>query len=189
MTSEETPQGWIILDVPQKSEEWAKAFRAERDQLYGNIFGEEETDERWVGDLGELVFKSWLNHHQVKDYEWIKEGAAGAPDFKLVSGVRIGVKTVKRQVPMKTFYTAQITARHTEEPIEQFFFMSYEIPKRKMWLLGGIDKQGFLDGAVYHPAGSQVHANYKVRTKHAIWNIDVQKLVPPHEWLLRLTQP
>lgn len=33
--------------------EWAKNVRAERDTKYGNIFHEESTDLRWVGELGE----------------------------------------------------------------------------------------------------------------------------------------
>jgi hypothetical protein len=183
MTSEEYPQGWIAVNITEANENWAKAMRAERDQQYGNIYQEATTDERWVGDLGELVFDKWLKHHQVEGFEWILEGAAGAPDFKLASGIRVGVKTVKRKVPPREGYTAQITARHTEEPIEQFFFMSYEIAKRRMWLLGGIDKQSFLDGAIYYPAGSKVHADYTIRAGHEIYNIDIGKLVPPKEWL------
>jgi len=183
MTSEETPQKWIVVDVSEANENWAKNFRAERDKLYGNIYQEEATDERWVGDLGELVFKNWLKHHQVQGYVWIQEGAAGAPDFQLASGIRIGVKTVKRKVPPKKGYTAQITARHTEEPIEQYFFMTYEIEQKRMWLLGGIDKESFLKGAIYYPAGSQVHAHYTVRAGHEIYNIDIAKLTPPREWL------
>lgn len=186
MTSEEYPQGWIAVDITEANEKWAKAMRAERDQLYGNIYQETATDERWVGDLGELVFDKWLKHNQVEDFEWILEGAAGSPDFKLASGIRIGVKTVKRKVSPREGYTAQITARHTQEPIEQFFFMTYEIAKRRMWLLGGIDKQGFLGGAIYYPAGSQVHANYTIRSGHEIYNIDIGLLIPPRKWLFNL---
>ena len=186
MTAEEYPQGWIVVDISEANERWAKAKRAERDQQYGNLYQEAITDERWVGDLGELVFDKWLKHHRVERYNWILEGAAGAPDFQLASGIRIGVKTVKRQVSPRKGYTAQITARHTKEPIEHFFFMTYEIAKRRMWLLGGIDKQGFLDKAIYYPAGSQVHANYTIREGHEIYNIDIGELVRPHEWLSRL---
>lgn len=188
MTSKEYPQGWIAVDISEANERWAKAKRIERDQLYGNIYQETATDERWVGDLGELVFDKWLKHNRVEGYAWILDEAAGAPDFQFASGIRIGVKTVKRKVPPREGYTAQITARHTEEPIEQFFFMTYEIAQRCMWLLGGIDKQGFLDGARHYSAGSQVHANYTIREGHEIYNIDIGKLVPPREWLRRLMQ-
>lgn len=177
------PQGWLSIDLSEANENWARHVRERRDQQYGNIFQEEEGDERWTGDLGELVFDRWLKHNGVGDYRWIQEGAAGAPDFVFGSGLRVGVKTVKRQVPPRTGYTAQITASHTREPIEQFFFMTYEIEKRRMWLLGGIDKPTFLKEANYYPAGAKVHAKYTIRPGHEIHNIEIDKLTRPQEWL------
>lgn len=187
MASEKTVEGWIRVSISASHEEWAKRNRAERDRLYGNIYRETASDERWVGDLGERAFDSWLKHHKVEGYRWILDGAAGAPDFQLPSGERIGVKTVKRRVPPRKGYTAQITARHAEEPIDHFFFMTYEIFSSRMWLLGGIDRKAFLDNADYYPAGSQVHENYTVREGHEIYNIDISRLSPPEEWLSRLT--
>jgi hypothetical protein len=188
MMSKEHPQGWISVDISEGNERWARVKRAERDRLYGNVYREAITDERWVGDLGELAFDRWLKHNGVTGYRWIWEEAAGAPDFQLASGTCIGVKTVKRKVPPRDGYTAQITARHTEEPIDQFFFMTYEITKRQMWLLGGIEKRNFLDAATYYPAGAQVHANYTIREGHEIYNVDIGKLMPPHAWLRTLAE-
>ena len=181
--SELHPEGWISVPVSVHFENKAKYIRADRDRQYGNIFTETATDERWVGDLGEIVFNSWFNHHNIQGFQWILDGTAGAPDFVTALGIRIGVKTVKRAVPPRSEYTAQITAQHAHEPIEQFFFMSYEISKRKMWLLGGIDKQSFLNQAVYYKAGDKVHANYTIRAGHEIYNIDIPKLVRPNDWL------
>lgn len=183
MTTIVHPQGWLSIDLSEANENWARHVRAQRDQQYGNIFQEEAGDERWTGDLGELVFDRWLKHRGVAEYQWIQEGAAGAPDFVFASGLRVGVKTVKRKVPPRIDYTAQITAKHTEEPIEQFFFMTYEIAKRRMWLLGGIDKPTFLQEAVFYPAGAMVHANYTIRPGHEIYNIEIGKLVPPEAWV------
>lgn len=56
--------------------------------------------------------------------EWVVDDAAGRPDVVTALNIRIGVKTVKRQVPPREGYTAQITARHAEEPIDQYFFMT-----------------------------------------------------------------
>ncbi|WP_018414921.1 hypothetical protein [Teredinibacter turnerae] len=53
--------GSIVLDVDEAHEQQTREFRAKRDRLYGNIYSERETDERWIGDLGEFAFKSWLN--------------------------------------------------------------------------------------------------------------------------------
>ncbi|GFZ62218.1 hypothetical protein PSE10A_47290 [Pseudomonas amygdali pv. eriobotryae] len=177
------PQGWISLSIAPEHEERAKQIRAGRDRQYGNIYTEAATDERWVGDLGEMVFNSWLKHEGIRDFEWVLDDAAGKPDFVTALNIHIGVKTVKRKVPPRKDYTAQITARHTEEPIHQFFFMSYEIEKRRMWLLGGINREQFLRDARYYGAGDRVHANYQIRQGHEIYNIEISKLVPPTEWI------
>jgi hypothetical protein len=181
--SVEHPEGWLSIDLKEGAEEWAKRFREERDKQYGNIFSEEETDRRWTGDLGERVFDRWLKHQRVHGYQWIQQGAAGAPDFILPNGTRVGVKTVKRKVPPEPKFTAQITAKHAHEPTEQFFFMSYEFRIRRMWMLGGIDKPTFLEQAIYYPAGAQVHPNYTIREGHEIYNIDIDKLIAPMAWL------
>ena len=97
----------------------------------------------------------------------------------MASGLRIGVKTVKRKVAVREDFTAQITARHAQEPIDQFFFMSYEFRRRRMWLLGGIDRDSFLRQARYHRAGEWVHGNYQVRPGHEIYNIGIDRLVVP----------
>ncbi|MEW5288281.1 hypothetical protein ABW286_03645 [Erwinia papayae] len=177
------PQGWISLLIAPEHEERARRMRAERDRQYGNIYTEATTDERWVGDLGEMVFNSWFKHEGIQDFEWVLDDAAGKPDFVTALNVRVGVKTVKRKVPPREDYTAQITARHAEEPIDQFFFMTYELAKRRMWLLGGISREIFLQQARYYGAGESVHANYKIRPGHEIYNIEIAKLISPKTWI------
>ncbi|GFE98132.1 MULTISPECIES: hypothetical protein [Acetobacteraceae] len=177
------PQGWISLLIAPEYEERAKRMRAERDRQYGNIYAEEATDERWVGDLGEMVFNSWLKHEGVQGFQWVLDDAAGQPDFVTALNIRIGVKTVKRKVPPREDYTAQITARHAREPIDQFFFMTYEIAHRRMWLLGGLERERFLQEARYYQAGEWVHPKYQVRQGHEIYNIEISKLVAPHLWI------
>jgi len=54
------PQGWISLSIAPEHEARAKQIRTERDRQYGNIYTEATTDERWVGDLGEMAFNSWF---------------------------------------------------------------------------------------------------------------------------------
>lgn len=48
--------------IAPKHEERAKQVRAKRDRQYGTIYTEAATDERWVGDLGEMVFNTWFKH-------------------------------------------------------------------------------------------------------------------------------
>ena len=187
MNSEVHPEGWIALTITPEHEEQAKLVRAERDRRYPNIFHEEDTDKRWVGELGEWAFNSWLNHERIEGFDWIRDNAAGKPDFTLAGGVRVGVKTVKRKAQPRSWYTAQITARHIDEPVEQYFFLSYDFIKRVMWFLGGIEHARFKAGARYHAAGEQPHDNYTVREGHEIYNIEIDRLVKPREWLNSVT--
>jgi len=177
------PEGWISLFIAPKFEDRAKQIRATRDLQYGNIFAETATDMRWVGDLGEIVFDSWFKHEGIRGLVWVEGNAAGQPDFVTEQNVRIGVKTVKRQGRPYAGYTAQVTARHGEEPVEQFFFMTYEISQSRMWLLGGIDRERFLKDSRYYGPGEWVHEKYQVRPDQEIRNIGIDQLLPPKEWL------
>lgn len=175
--------GWISVPIDEKYERLAKQLRAERDKRYRNIFTEVKGDERWVGELGEKVFNSWLKHKEITNYNWILARPVGRPDFVLANGIRIGVKTVKRQDSPQKNYTAQITSRHRDEPADHFFFMSYDIKHHVMWLLGGIDKTSFLEKAHVRNEGELVHANYRVRRGHQIRNIEITKLLKSEDWL------
>ncbi|WP_202593428.1 hypothetical protein [Tolumonas lignilytica] len=185
MSSEINPLGWIILDVPVSAENKAIRLRKSRDEQYGNIYTEEKTDKRWVGDLGEFVFKSFLTSRGIskKDYEWVLYDAAGKADFIMMDSSKLDVKTVKRKWPVQPNYTAQITAQHINEDVQHYFFMSYQINARKMTLLGGISKSEFKKHAVYYREGDEVHSDYIIRKGHEIYNIDVTKLTPPDQWL------
>lgn len=65
--------------------------------------------------------------------------------------------------------------------------MTYEITNRCMWLLGGLERERFLDEARYYHVGEWVHPNYQIRQGHEIYNIEISKLVAPHAWLQSLS--
>lgn len=165
----------------------AKKIRSKRDKRYGNIFKEEATDARWVGEVGEISLNAWLKTQLTIPVLWITDDAAGKPDFR-VGNVTVGAKTVKRQVPPRAGYTAQITAKHAEEPVDHFFFMSYCYPTQTIYLCGGISKSRFMNEAQYYGAGDQVHKNYTIREGHEIYNIDLGNLVPPKVWVKALVE-
>ncbi|MFI6868968.1 hypothetical protein [Nocardia sp. NPDC050406] len=176
---------FIIGDVPEEFINEAIRIREERDGLYGNIFTEKCSDLRWVGEIGEICLNKWLRLNTSLPVEWILEEAAGKADF-IVGGSSIGMKTVKRGGPVKAGYTAQITAKHATEPVDHFFFASYEVPRKRLWLLGGIAKSNFMQGATYYGAGDEVHKHYIVREGHEIYNIEIEKLIPPRLWVSSL---
>jgi hypothetical protein len=178
-------QKWVQIAVPLAWEEKAQHIRKERDTLYGNIFIEEDSDLRWVGDLGEICFNDWLKNNGFAGFQWHLDNAAGKPDFT-VGTTRIDVKTVKRKVAPRPEYTAQITARHKDHPIDELFFLSYEFQQKKLWLLGGISMAAFLEQATYYGEWDKVHDNYIIRQGHEIHNAPISILTAPDEWLERL---
>ena len=180
---------YVLASVTSAQIDAAHNMRRERDAAYGNVFNVAASDERWVGDLGEIVVDSWLTARRGHGYQWLVTDAAGKPDFVLPPATRVGVKTVKRQGGMQPDYTAQITAKHAHEPIDHYCFLSYELPKQRMWLLGGIAKAAFLAGARLYKAGEQVHPKYVIRPGHEIYNIGVLKLIPPDAWLAEAWPP
>jgi hypothetical protein len=181
------PDGCIAVTIDPKFERVAKQIRAIRDEKYGNIFQETAEDERWVGDLGEIALNSWLKHEGVTGFTWNRDDPIGNPDFLTDLGVSLDVKTVKRKGEPRMNYTAGITARHLEEKVDHFFFLSYELSARRMWFLGGIDRDTFRKFARYYGPGEKPHPDYTIREGHEIYNIELSRLVRPRDWLLRVT--
>ncbi len=180
------PNGWLSVPVPLHFEQIAQEIRRERDARFGNIFQVESTDQRWTGDLGEMVFKSWLRHNGVEGFQWITDEVSGQPDFILPRGERIDIKTVKRKGAPQPHYTAGMTTKHMLEPLDGFFFMTYELAAKRMWLLGGISREAFAARSRHYKAGESVHENYIIRPGHEINNIAMSALETPKQWLRSL---
>jgi len=176
---------FLNFDITRNLEKQAEKIRKSRDEKYGNIYLELESDLRWVGDLVEICFNSWLKKSNILNYQWHLDNAAGKPDFT-INNRRIDVKTVKRKVPPLLNYTAQITAKHKDYPIDDLFFCSYEFQIKRMWFLGGITKKEFLDKSTYYKAGDKVHSNYTIRQGHEIYNAEIKILNEPDEWIKQL---
>jgi hypothetical protein len=196
--SEWTRAGWLVFEIPESWEAEAREWRNRRDIQFSDrdVYDRADTDERWVGELGEMVFDWWLRSEGITDAEWIKDNPSGEPDF-IVAGWRIGVKTVKRQVSFKKEYCGQISERHmTAEPSDAYFFMSYQMtcwnprtrqgdPCRLMWLVGGCSAARFRRHAVLTrgPATDPCNPNYSIREGHAVYNCRENFFTPPREFL------
>jgi hypothetical protein len=185
MQFEQGQSNWLFAIIPASWEGEAMAIRKQRDEKHPNIFLEENTDLRWVGDLGEIVFVAWLQAVGIANYQWHQFKATGEPDFT-IKDIRIDIKTVKRKVPPRPDYTAQITARHIHHPIDELFFMTYEFDKKKMWLLGGAKMSEFIKFAQYYSEGEFVHPKYQIRKGHEIYNASIDKLKRPRDWIKML---
>ncbi len=189
--------GWLLYEVPGSWVERAQQWRADRDAQFRDrdVYEREDSDERWVGELGEMVFDWWLGQQGVQGHQWIKNKPAGRPDFHIQSA-RIGVKTVKRRGQFYTGYCGQVSERHLHEPSDAFFFLSYQWCAknretkqwdecRRIWLIGGCSRAKFERHAhrTEGPATDPCNPEYKVRAGHTIYNAYEEHFVPPREWL------
>lgn len=176
-------QDIVTFDVSDEMIEQAHAMRAKRDEIYGNIYEDRDTDERWVGDLGEIVINHALTLCREHETIWHNGlRAAGNEDFTFCH-LPLEVKTVKRKVPLRPHYTAQITARHIESPSDWLVFLSYEYPVKKMHIKGVMHKERFKEIAQYCPAGYEVHPHYTIREGHEIYLVRIMDMMPFRQFL------
>jgi len=177
-----TDEGWLEFFVNDYMISEAKEINRKGDEFYKtNLYTEFSTDWRWVGFLGELVFDLMCYQLEVPRI-WLKEKGAGKTDFTILD-YSIGIKTVKRSVPMKLSYAAQISKRHATEPSTDYFFCCYEMETKRMIMLGGINRESYLSQADFFGEGEYVHQNYQIRKNHSIYNLEVSKLIRPVDWL------
>lgn len=160
----------------------AKKIREERDSKYGNIYEEKETDMRFVGEIGEIIVNNALNMVSKEFTEWHTGDVIGKPDFTFC-GRTLDVKTVKRQVPIKPWYKAQITGKHANTPMDDILFTCYEVPKKELHILGVMEKQEFLKKAQYFGEGEFVHPNYQIRKGHEIYAVMISQMTPIRDYL------
>jgi len=173
----------VTFDVSDEMIVEAKKIRAKRDEIYGNIYQDRDTDERWVGDLGEIVINHALMLCREYDTIWHNElQAAGNEDFTFCH-LPLEVKTVKRKVPLRPHYKAQITARHIDSPADWLVFLSYEYPVKKMHVKGVMHKDAFKEKAEYYGAGDQVHSAYTIREGHEIYAVGIRDMMPFRKFL------
>lgn len=188
--------GWLLYEVPEAWVEEARRWRASRDVEFNDndVYARAETDERWVGELGEMVFDWWLRSEGVTDFRWIREEPAGKPDFRIRSA-RVSVKTVKRRGGFYRGYCGQVSAKHVHEPVDAYFFLSYQWCRRnrvreweecrRIWLVGGCSREKYRRHAhrTDGPAVDPCNPEYRVRIGHSIYNADERHFAPPREWL------
>ncbi|WP_018234188.1 hypothetical protein [Thioalkalivibrio thiocyanodenitrificans] len=137
---------------------------------------------RHLGELAEICLVRHIESLGLEVEHLDEDTAAGKPDL-LIEGYPVGVKAVKRKGPILSHYSMQITKAHAHEPVDSFFFCSYEYPLNRLWLVGGISRLRFMREAVFVGEGEAVHSAYRIRPGHSIYNINVMQLIPPRAFL------
>lgn len=167
----------ITLDVSDEVIAQAQRIRKERDEKYDNIFPEIETDMRWSGEVGEIMTERLFSHVSKTHTNWILDDVTKGGDFKFF-GLDVDVKTVKRQVPIRPWYQAQITPRHANKPVDYLLFTCYEFPVKKLHLLGVMKKEEFLQKARHYKVGEFVHKDYEIRKGREIYAVVISEMTP-----------
>lgn len=187
MSDRVTAEGWLVFDVHDDALAWSYGNRARRDSRYQNRYAPRPGDQRWVGDLGELVFDWWLESLGIAR-TWILEGpTAGKTDF-VIGGTRVDVKTAHIGAPWKhdPGYGCQAHKEHVEKPhSDDFFFAAYEAGRREMLLVGGVTVERFRQGADYFKAGEVViPRRMTLRPDHpGLYMVSEERLTRPGAWL------
>ena len=172
-------RSFITLQASDADVQNAISIRESRDQLYKNIYEEQDSDERWVGDLGEILFDR-LMEEQGFVYNWYNQlEAAKLPDFSIF-GFDSDLKVNKRQaliMPHQVHYGCQISAEQAPYCTSRMFiFGNYCIEKKTLQILGAISKQRFMQIAVLRKKGEWVTPKYQL--KHDILDVTVKDLTP-----------
>lgn len=166
----------ITFDVPDDVIQKALHIREQRDKLFGNYFSIADKDMRHCGEIGEIMLWRALQQAAGPYAQWHHEGKVkNEPDFT-VFGRTFDLKTVKRKVPMRLNYEAQVSAKQIHTPVDDYVFACYEYPTQKLHVLGAISKPHFFEKAQYFGEGEQVHKDYKIREGHDIYNIRINQL-------------
>ena len=174
---------WEWLEVTEKQIKDAKELREFRDRMFPrNVFDPVGEDRRWVGDLGEVVFWPWSREIR-DDVSWLVHHPAGNPDF-IIGGVGVDVKASSRACAPREGWTVLAGKKAVEEPhYDELFFMCYEGDRRRMWLMGGIERERHLRLSTYCPVGTVIHPKYTVGEGGEIYNLEVTELAGSRLWL------
>ena len=120
---------WYIVAFEQETINSIKQDRCEKDKhQWGNRF---DSDTRWVGDLGELAFKDWLNEIGFPYNYWTNKQFKDTRDFT-VGRLEIDVKTIATNYFPKRSYSCQVAASQLKnEAVNTYVFSRYLLDKKK----------------------------------------------------------
>ena len=121
--------------------------RAENLYSFDNLRGSiTKGNSNLYGALGEIV---------VMDYFEEKDVLAEATyDYDLIiDGYKVDVKTKKTTVTPKPEYLCSISAFNTKQKCDYYFFIRVDLPRKKAFLLGYIEKEKFFQKAFFKKKG------------------------------------
>jgi hypothetical protein len=133
---------WYTIQFSEEDVKKAKAIRASKDRnQWGNRF---ESETRWVGYLGEIAFRCWLNevgfgyrHYDLRDEKDIRDFTVGL--------LEIDVKTLVQKKYPQMYYNCEVNESQLDnDMVNAYVFCRYMIDSNEVIVLGWIPKKDFL---------------------------------------------
>ena len=180
----------VVSTVSVKDIDWAKDRRARAHKTCGSFdrFPELKSDQRWVGDLAELVIHRELGEWGI-DHEWNAPESENQDVF-VPPKHRISVKSRKCARRPATYYEVHCLEKHAmSTDYDWLVFLVYVHKKMEMHIMGAVCRFRFL--AESHRKSKTSGADTNAYTARATnRHIQCHSLLPPADWLcyLRMDQ-
>ena len=151
---------WYISSVSQEQIVEAKKIVQEANNLaWSNKF---ESDTRWIGYLGEQIFKEWLDKTKIPYHYWRESETKDIRDFT-VGRLEIDVKAVGTNFFPQNNYGCQVVCSQLgNENVNAYVFCRYLLKENKVVIMGWLPKDEFLEISRLCKAGEQVTKSFKV---------------------------
>lgn len=151
------------FDVPFSEEEVAEAKKI-RQYKDSNRWGDHfDSDTRWVGHLGEIAFRVWLNQYGFPYKHWDLRDEKDTRDFTF-GRLEIDVKTTSTKFPPKMHYGVEVLCSQLDnDVVNSFVFCRYNLETNVASMLGWLPKDEFIDKSIERKAGDKVTESFTVR--------------------------
>lgn len=146
-------------------------------------------DKQWIGDLGEVGIHDWFRYHAI-EHQWFSGLTSESQvkgDFRIILGdYAVQVKTAMSDFPVTDSWFYAITLRQIPglKDYDQLLFCTFEKPKNRLTIAGGITPTEFVDESTKYMRGE--YTPNRCFVKEAMRNVEIEYLMPPLEWLERL---
>ena len=170
---------WIPIPVTM-----ADVNEAKRRHRESRMRAKWENENRWEGQLGEIVFDRFLAGLAGFEYTWLnRERDQMKEDFR-IRGIEIDIKTTGRKWKPKQHWTIGVHQDHAKASRRHFWWVVYQrTPGDMAWVIGGMPSRQFMTVAWFDEEGEQVHRELQVSKGGSMYNINI---CVPYTWELWL---
>ena len=149
---------WYIVEFTEEEVAEAKRIRTEKDKNnWGDHFS---SDTRWIGYLGEIAFKCWLEEMGMTFHHWDYIDRKDIRDFT-VSSLEIDVKTVgTNYFPRESYGCTVAVAQLDNEVVNAYVFCRFILEERRAIVMGWIPKDEFIKLSKGHKKGERVNEHF-----------------------------